>query len=395
MTLLSYEFLLISLAAIVFVRATHGALRQLVFLGLSAWYVHRFLGPVGSGSTLAFCLVGFAAARVVRVRPRLTGICVLGLTAAFVYMQNYTFLGIVLPESARTRLLATAGLSFLFFKILHVVIDSASATVSRFSLSDYLCYCLNFTTFLMGPIQRFQDFDRQWSGREEPLADGFEPHLDALNRILRGLVKKYVLAEALAPYALLPGADVDGLGLGSGLLGTYAFYVFLYLDFSGYCDVVIGIGSLMGVRPPENFRFPFLSANVSEYWLRVHRSLTLWLTDYLFNPMLARFLRSSERPGEACWPVPTAAAITMVIAGLWHGTTGNFLLFGVIHAVYLAVYRLFERWLGRRIGRARLRGWRQKWWWRWPSVFLTLQLTSTAYLFFILEIKDLQTLWAS
>ncbi len=82
-----------------------------------------------------------------------------------------------------------------------------------------------------------------------------------------------------------PDLPIERMGAGELLVAIYAFYVFLYLDFSGYCDIVIGVGSLMGVKPPENFRFPFLARDVSEYWLRVHRSLTTWLTDYIFNPL--------------------------------------------------------------------------------------------------------------
>ena len=341
--------------------------------------------PVG----LAFCLAGYGCARLVQGRG--TGVLIASLvvlTTAFVFLRGYTLGGVLAPARPTSAgLIAIAGLSFLFFKMIHVVVDAAGGAIGRLSLGRYLNYCLNFTTILMGPIQRYQDFSSQWTGEtvERP---GFEPYLDAGNRILRGFVKAFVLAPALAPYVLRPGLPIERMGGLELMVAIYAFYIFLYLDFSGYCDIVIGVGSLMGVRPPENFRFPFLARDVSAYWLRVHRSLTTWLTDYIFTPFY-RFVLSARGIGRYGFAALSASLlVTMLVAGVWHGTTLNFAVFGLIHGVALVVVRAYEHIMVRRMGRAAFRRFAERPVVTASAVFLTYNFTSLAYVFFVLDVGE-------
>ena len=135
------------------------------------------------------------------------------LVLAFVYMRRYSFLEALLPERLLTSALSAAGLSFFLFKILHLVMDVAGGAIPGRSvtLGLYWNYCFNFTTFLLGPIQRFQSFEAQWRGAERSIEPGFEAHLDATNRVLRGLVKKFVLAEMLHGFALQASQDVPAM----------------------------------------------------------------------------------------------------------------------------------------------------------------------------------------
>jgi alginate O-acetyltransferase complex protein AlgI len=368
--------------------STRGALRLLAFLLASGYFAYTYVGVAGMASTLAFCVAGFACAALVRRNPRWLWVAVTALALFFVYARNYSFLGLVLPESLRTKILATAGLSFLFFKILHVVIDTAGGTVTL-SFWRYLAYCLNFTTFLLGPIQRFQHFESQWNGTTESIPATFEAHLDSVNRVLRGLVKKYVLAEYLSAYALHANAPVATMSLVDLQLATYLFYIFLYFDFSGYCDIVIGIGCLLGVRPPENFNLPFLASNPSQYWLRVHESLTRWLTDYIFNPLYAAALRSRSLRPHPLASMMLAVMVTMLVAGLWHGTTVNFILFGLVHGLYLVVFRSYEHVAVEMLGRKGLQRRRSSRSWLVASTVITFHFTATAYIFFVLDIDQL------
>jgi D-alanyl-lipoteichoic acid acyltransferase DltB (MBOAT superfamily) len=281
-------------------------------------------------------------------------------------------------------------MSFLFFKVIHVVVDSAGGSIGRLTLGRYVNYCTNFTTLLMGPVQRYQDFTEQWDRPEFGRA-AFVDKLDGTNRVLRGLLKAFGLAPWLAPYVLQPGANVETAELSGLVLQTYLFYVYLYLEFSGYCDVMIGVGSLMGIRPPENFRFPFLSRNVSAYWLRVHRSLTEWLTDYVFTPIYRAAL---DWPGPFRYGYVALAAslvLTMVVAGVWHGTTLNFVLFGLVHGVALAVARAYDVVMERWLGRAGFRAFSERWFVTTAAVLLTYNFTSLAYAFFVLDARS--ALW--
>lgn len=359
------------------------------FLAVSGYYVYTYVGVRGMASTLAFCLAGFACVFFVRRYPRRLWLAVTALVLAFVYARNYSFLQWILPEGLRTSLLATAGLSFLFFKVLHVVIDTAGGTITP-SLWRYLSYCLNFTTFLLGPIQRYQHFESQWNGTTEAMPATFEAHLDAVNRVLRGMVKKYVIAEYLAAYALQPNAPVESMSLLDLQVATYLFYVFLYFDFSGYCDIVIGVGCLLGIRPPENFNLPFLAPNPSQYWLRVHESLTRWLTDYIFNPLYSAALRSSLLGRHPLASMTLAVMVTMLVAGLWHGTTVNFILFGLVHGLYLVVFRAYEHAALEILGRKGLQRLRSSRSWLVVSTVITFHFTATAYILFVLDIDQLR-----
>lgn len=386
MPLLSVQFLGFAFAAILASLLTRGALRSAVFLAASLYFAATYVPPAGLASTLLFCLAGYVSARMVLAgwrRAAWAGPAL--ITVAFVYMRGYGVIDALLPRPLAARALATAGLSFLFFKVLHVLIDARAGTLGELRLITYLNYCLNFTTFLMGPIQRYQDFAEQWANPEATLPPAFEGNLDAVNRILRGLVKKFVLGEILGRLATLNGADFATIPAATLLAKSYLFYLFLYCDFSGYCDVMIGIGILMGVRPPENFWLPFFSRNIAQYWLRVHRSLTLWLTDYVFNPSYAWALRNRLLGASAIASMSAALMTTMVIAGLWHGTTVNFLVFGLLHGVYLVGFRLYERGLHSALGVKRAREWSATPLATAVAMFMTFNLTSAAYLCFELN----------
>jgi D-alanyl-lipoteichoic acid acyltransferase DltB (MBOAT superfamily) len=303
-------------------------------------------------------------------------------------MRDYEFLHWALPESMLTNILSTVGLSFLFFKIVHVMIEARSGTLCSLEFLTYLNYCLNFTTFMMGPIMRYQDYYAQWHGQKQAIPLCFETHLDAVLRILVGLFKAYVIADRLVPLALAHNSDILGLPLSVLLLRIYAFYFFLYFNFAGYCDVVIGIGSLLGVRPPENFNKPFLARNISDFWLRMHRSLTLWLTDYIFSPAYKWALEKDWFVSRPLLAMNIALLLTMLVSGLWHGTTLSFLLFGLAHGVYFIIYRTWDTLGAKRFGKKSLREWRRRWSFQLLGMFITFNAVAFSLIFFRLDEKQ-------
>jgi D-alanyl-lipoteichoic acid acyltransferase DltB (MBOAT superfamily) len=222
---------------------------------------------------------------------------------------------------------------------------------------------------------------------------GVEANVDGVNRVLRGLVKAFVLAPLLSPYVLRHGLPIESLGDLDLLVGVFGFYVFLYLDFSGYCDIMIGIARLMGFTLPEYFDFPFLARNVSEYWLRVHRSLTLWLTDYVFAPM---YRWSLHVPVFGAYPflaLSVSLIVTMGVAGLWHGATPSFVAFGLVHGVALVVVRGYEQVMVRSLGRVRFRRFEEARPVRIGATALTYGFTSLAYAFFVLDLPEVVRLF--
>ncbi len=392
MSLLSMEFGLLAFGAVVLLNVLEGLPRTAAFLALNALFVSSHSTASGVASIAALVLGGFAAARLAERNPRTRLATIPLLAAAFVYLRGYGFLEWLLPDSIAGRLVTAAGLSFLFFKLVHMVVEAGSGTLGPVRFGDFLNYCFNFTTFLLGPIQRYQDFRADWYREREVVPGSFEGQLDGLNRILRGLVKKFVLAEFLAHFVLSPDLDVASVSLGEMTWRTYLFYFYLYFDFSGYCDVAIGVGILMGVRPPENFYLPFLSANVSDYWLRVHRSLTTWLTDYVFGPLYAFGLRRLSHRVPVFLLASASLVITMFVSGLWHGTTPNFVAFGLLHGAYLVGFRAWDALVRGWVGKQGLRRLRKTLTWRALGVVVTFHLTAAAYILFALETEQLREL---
>jgi D-alanyl-lipoteichoic acid acyltransferase DltB (MBOAT superfamily) len=386
----SWQFLALAFVAAIGLPACRPAARTALLIGLNAVFASTYWGPSAAVLAVTLCLAGYAGARAVQDQSTASLVAVIGgLVGAFIYLRGYSFDGL----SARSRpstassALAFAGLSFLFFRIVHVVVDSASGAMGRLSFWRFLGYCTNFTTLLMGPIQRYQDFTAQW----DHVGYGhvsFEHKLDAANRILRGFAKAFAMAPWLRPMVLMPGLPIESLSGTEIVLRTYAFYVYLYLDFSGYCDIVIGLGRLMGLTLPENFRFPFLARNVSEYWLRVHRSLTQWLTDYIFTPTYRAALSTTWLGRYGFLALAASLVVTMTVAGMWHGTTLNFLVFGLVHGLALAGARGYELAMVRWLGRSGFRQFSAKRWVTVAATVVTYNFTSLAYTLFVLNVDE-------
>jgi membrane protein involved in D-alanine export len=374
-----------------------GAARQILFIALNLTFLCvQILGVREILITICFIAAGYLLVLAARTSPK--WVLRLGLPAfviLFVYLKNYAFLSWVLPSNTLPSSLSTIGLSFLFFKILHVVIDARSNTLGAFDALTYVGYCTNFTTFVMGPISRYQDHRAQWSNTDFELS--FEGHLDAIIRILVGLFKAQVLAEWLLPYSIAGSQiatsifSVNSLppmqSRSELLFAIYAYNIYLYLNFSGYCDVMIGAGTLFGVCPPENFNKPFMARNVSEYWQRHHRSLTLWLTDYVYTPVLKGFLESDRFGRYPLLVISLSLVITMLVSGMWHGTSFGFLMFGLLHGFYLVAYRTWDAFVTRKFGKKQVREWRSRLWVQAVSIAMTFNAVSFALIFFQLGIR--------
>ena len=392
--LLSIQYLSFSMISVLLVSLLSSVIRQLVFLSVNVFFIVYLLGPSGALSTIAFCLLGFALVKIHLKWPALRILYTLSLfVALFIYMRNYEILQWIFPHEILTSVLSTVGLSFLFFKIIHVLIDAKSNTLRKLEFLTYLNYCLNFTTIMMGPIMRYQDYFDQWHGHKQAIEPTYEAHLDAILRILTGLVKAYILALWVNKLALQPDTNVLQLSFSSWVIQMYGFFFYLYLNFSGYCDIVIGIGSLMGIRPPENFNKPFIAQNMSDFWLRQHRSLTLWLTDYVFSPTYKQALSSKWLSSYPVLSGNLALMLTMVVSGIWHGASLGFLFFGITHGIYLVIYHTWDHLLSKYLGRKRVNQLRKNWLAKIVGIIITFNAASFAFIFFQLDTHHLLQLF--
>jgi membrane protein involved in D-alanine export len=395
LSLMSPSLLALAAVTAIVMAALEGPVRKVVFLGANVVFLWGLLlGPQGALSTVLFAALGYALTLAILRRP--AWVFWLGLSAyvaLFVYMRKYDFLHWFVSDSLLTTTLATVGLSFLFFKVVHVMIEARCGTLGDLRLLTYLDYTLNFTTFMMGPIERYQDFSAQLEGRERPVPATFESHLDALLRMAVGFVKVYLVAPWFA-YYLPENADVLTMSWRGLLVNIYGFYFFLYLNFAGYCDVMIGLSALLGLRPPENFDKPFLARNISDFWLRFHRSLTAWLTTYIFSPAYKWALGTRWLGPRPLLAANLAILLTMLVSGLWHGTTVSFLLFGLIHGLYFVVFRTWDALLIRLLGRQRLQEWRAWWPIQAAGVLVTFHAVAFSLIFFRLRPEAVLAIFA-
>lgn len=222
------------------------------------------------------------------------------------------------------------GISFYTFQGLSYAIDHYREKSPAQSLGRVLLFVSFFPTILAGPIMRAQQFlpqlDENRSEDASAVQEGF-----AL--ILSGLFKKVVLASYLSEHVVrdvfLTPEAYSSWGV---LMAVYGYTVQIFCDFSGYSDLAVGVGRLMGFRLPENFNAPYLALNLQDFWRRWHITLSLWLRDYLYIPL------GGNRRGNRYLNL----LITMVLGGLWHGAHFRFLVWGFGHGLGLCVVHAFH-----------------------------------------------------
>jgi alginate O-acetyltransferase complex protein AlgI len=229
------------------------------------------------------------------------------------------------------------GFSYVAFRLMHTLRDRASGRLPKLLLKEYVIYVIFFPAYSAGPIDRVQRF-------VEDLRQPFHLTLEATllggKRILLGVFSKFVLADGLALIALNSDNASQVNSPGWLWVIVYAYALRIFFDFSGYTDIALGMGQLLGIRLPENFDKPYLKPNLTLFWNSWHITLAQWFRAYFFNP-LTRALRSDRRK----IPIPLIIFIgqltTFIMIGLWHGISWNYAIWGAWHGLGLFIH---NRW---------------------------------------------------
>lgn len=230
------------------------------------------------------------------------------------------------------------GISFYTFQTMSYTIDvyRGKAKVQR-SILDFGVYVTMFPQLIAGPIVRYSDVEDRLHNRKPDII-GIS---HGLKRFVTGLAKKVLLANTIGKlWADISVMEFDGLSVFSAWIGVLAFAFQIYFDFSGYSDMAIGLGEILGFRFPENFNYPYVAASVTEFWRRWHISLGSWFREYVYIPL------GGNRKG-----LPRQLLnilIVWTLTGIWHGAGWNFLLWGLWFALLLMVEKLF---LGKALAR--------------------------------------------
>jgi len=303
----------------------------------------------------------------------------------FVYLKRYSFLTWILPSNLLQEPLQLVGLSYILFKAIHAMVDRWQEMLKPCSFWSYFNYQLSFFTLIAGPIQRYNYFRLFWE--EMDLAPRDRQLLIASwIRILSGMFKIGAISSIAWSYfdrgVQSFQHDPAAVDLWQFCFMFYGYPVYLYFNFSGYTDVVIGTALLFGLKLPENFNRPYLARNIIDFWNRWHTTLTHWIRDYVFmtsyKAVAERFPRYSKPAGYFI------AFASLLIAGLWHGAATGFAYFGAIHGLGIAMNQMGANALRSSWGGAGFKRYQQNKFIHAAAVLVSAHYVAFGFLFFAL-----------
>ncbi len=270
----------------------------------------------------------------------------LGLLVYFKYfnffIDNFNILisSIGVETLSWTKIALPIGISFFTFQSLSYSLDVYRKVHQPLGkVSDYMLYIVMFPQMIAGPIVRFNTVADQITERSSTLDD----KLIGFFRFIIGLSKKVLIADVMGEKASeIMGAttesillmDYSGMSSSMAWIGILAYTFQIYFDFSGYSDMAIGLGRMIGFKFPENFNNPYTAQSITEFWQRWHITLSSWMRDYLYIPLGGNRTKTKVRLYLNLW-------IVFLISGLWHGSSWGFIFWGFFHGFFLVIERLF------------------------------------------------------
>ncbi|OEC46828.1 poly(beta-D-mannuronate) O-acetylase [Pseudomonas sp. 1D4] len=303
-----------------------------------AWWRIDFLALFAAVTVFNYWIGLRIGAAGVRTKPAqrwlLLGVavdlCVLGY---FKYANfgvetfNAIFTQFGLEPFVITHILLPIGISFYIFESISYIIDVYRGdTPATRNLVDFAAFVAIFPHLIAGPVLRFRDLVDQFNHRTHTV----DKFAEGCTRFMQGFIKKVFIADSIAPIADHCFALSDPT-TGDAWLGALAYTAQLYFDFSGYSDMAIGLGLMMGFRFMENFNQPYISQSITEFWRRWHISLSTWLRDYLYISL------GGNR--GTTFQTYRNLFLTMLLGGLWHGANFTYIIWGAWHGAWLAIER--------------------------------------------------------
>jgi alginate O-acetyltransferase complex protein AlgI len=306
------------------------------YMSWNAYYLWLLLFTISVDFSIA-CRMTTAKSKKERRRWLLVSLVSnLGLLGVFKYTNFVvdTF-NEILPEQAQLAnldIVLPVGISFYTFQSLSYTIDVYHGRLpAERSFTKFALFVSFFPQLVAGPIVRAQEFIPQLYQR---IVVDWQRLKEGGERFLIGLVKKLLIADALAPYVDRIYSNPAQYDAATLWYASFAFGIQIYCDFSGYSDMAIGTAKCLGFDFPENFNMPYFARNIREFWHRWHITLSTWLRDYLYIPL-------GGSRGGALLSLKNVM-ITMLLGGLWHGASWKFVIWGGLHGLYLVVHRVWS-----------------------------------------------------
>jgi alginate O-acetyltransferase complex protein AlgI len=336
---------------------TPAKLKNLVILFSSilfyAWGAPLFIFVILGTTTLDFFLVRVmhnSANDKKRKFFLVLSLCLnLGLLFYFKYcnffVENFnTLLHVIGVNGVKwTSVILPIGISFYTFESLTYAIDVYRRVHKPLSnFWNYQMYIILFPKLIAGPIVRYHEISDQVSDRSANYT--IDNILAGFYRFCIGLGKKVFIANVMAAKAdLIFSSDLATITAGTAWLGALTYTFQIYFDFSGYSDMAIGLGKMMGFKFPENFNNPYTSQSITEFWRRWHMTLGNWMRNYLYIPLGGSKVESKSRLYFNLWFV-------FLASGFWHGAAWTFIIWGIYHGIWLVLERAFLLKIYQKIG---------------------------------------------
>lgn len=250
----------------------------------------------------------------------------------FVENINLTLESMKIGTIAWDNVILPIGISFFTFQSLTYSVDVYRGVHKPLKkLSDYILYIIMFPQLIAGPIVRFNSIADQIISRKETNYD----RIIGFQRFCIGLAKKVLIANTLGSQAdAIMDLSPNIISTSHAWIGILSYTFQIYFDFSGYSDMAIGIGRMIGFKFPENFNNPYVSLSITEFWKRWHMTLGSWMRDYLYIPLGGNRVKTQKRLYFNLWFV-------FLVSGLWHGASWNFIIWGAYHGLFLVIERIF------------------------------------------------------
>ena len=306
------------------------------------------------------CLISRRISNTVPTEWLLTFAICFDLAALCYYKYLFPFLDFYSRHTHGTHrwenVVLPLGISFFTFTQIAYLVDLQEGGFKQHGLADYTLFATFFPHLIAGPILHHGEMmpqfqaQRDYRLRANDLAIGF-------SWFIMGLAKKVLLADRFAPSADGAFATPYSLSMGAAWAGSLSYALQLYFDFSGYSDMALGLARMFSIDFPLNFSSPYKATNIIDFWQRWHMTLTRYINQYLYNPVAVRItrwrvahgLKSSRKamgtPSGFLALIFVPTFFSLFIAGVWHGAGLQFIIFGVLHGLYLSInhaWRIFR-----------------------------------------------------
>lgn len=346
-------FYLVVVALLVLSRIASATVLRVCFVIIS-YLIYGTIEPWYCLILFASTAIDFVVAQQIEHAPTKAGksnwlalslVSNLGLLGLFKYLdfglENVNILLTIfdIPTFDGLNLVLPIGISFYTFQTLSYTLDVYRGKQKASNdLLGFTLYIAFFPQLVAGPIERAGHLLTQLQGQLRGTLSDIEY---GVQRIFWGVMKKVVFADRFAELAIIIYQHPERFTSAEIMVGMLAFVVQIYLDFSAYTDIAIGLSRLFGIRLNENFNYPYCASNVLDFWSRWHMTLTAWFRDYVFKPLGGVHRHSKAKTSGAIM-------LTMVLIGLWHGASWNFIIFGLLHGILIIMYMSLRLGLGQR-----------------------------------------------